>query len=440
MYQKYMKRVFDVIASFSAMLLLSPLFALISLLVRMMLGKPVLFLQKRPGYQEKLFILYKFRTMTDQKDDKGKLLPDERRITRFGKLLRSTSMDELPELFNVLKGDMSLVGPRPLLLRYLPYYTEEERKRSLVKPGITGPAQISGRNALSWEERFRLDLEYVKQVSFLGDLKILLQTLVAVLKRKDILVGKEHVMEDFDVVRKREQEKDRRAEPQGNKAVIRYLTQEDLIRYESILVRLLEENMQINFPEYTKRLADDAYEPSPDNKQTVYRKPEYFHSYVTKALQDMKDYQSTGSAILIGAFSAGRIIGFLWAYRRQFLKERRIHISHIIVNKEERSGGVGSAMLLFLEEMARKEGITKLELVTSAGNEATLRFYAAKGFLITRHQLEKVLADEEVLPEQAGLPGQTKLSEQAVLPGDPKLSEDKGSMEEDYDNRKVREE
>lgn len=204
MYRKYIKRLLDIILSFLALLILLPVISVVALLVRVKLGSPVIFKQKRPGKNEKIFTLYKFRSMTDKKDEKGNLLPDDERITRFGKLLRSTSLDELPELFNILKGDMSIVGPRPLLIRYLPFYREEERLRSSVRPGITGLAQINGRNALSWDERFAQDLIYVKRLSFLYDIKILLKTVSVVFLRKDILVGTEHVLQDLDVERKGE--------------------------------------------------------------------------------------------------------------------------------------------------------------------------------------------------------------------------------------------
>ncbi len=166
-----------------------------------------MFTQERPGKKEKIFKLYKFRSMTDERDENGQLLPDEVRLTRFGKLLRSTSLDELPELFNILKGDMSLIGPRPLLVKYLPYYTEEERHRHDVRPGLTGLAQVNGRNALGWEDRFAYDLEYVEKCSLLMDLKILGMTVGKVLKRTGTLSGADQTVADFDVYRKAGKEK-----------------------------------------------------------------------------------------------------------------------------------------------------------------------------------------------------------------------------------------
>ncbi|MFG6338145.1 MAG: sugar transferase [Lachnospiraceae bacterium] len=207
MYKKCFKRCLDFLLSLCGIVVLSPILAVLAVLVRVKLGSPVLFHQERPGRHEKIFKLYKFRSMTDEKDADGNLLPDEVRLTRFGKLLRSTSLDELPELFNILKGDMSLIGPRPLLVRYLPYYTEEERHRHDVRPGLTGLAQVNGRNALGWEDRFRYDLDYVNHISLGLDLKIIGMTVGKVLKRSGTLSGAEQTVADFDVYRKGQREK-----------------------------------------------------------------------------------------------------------------------------------------------------------------------------------------------------------------------------------------
>ena len=186
MYRHFFKRFFDIVLSFCALVVLSPVLLVLAILVRLKLGRPVVFRQERPGKDEKIFQLCKFRSMTDQRDGNGKLLPDEVRLTKFGKALRSTSLDELPELWNILKGDMSIVGPRPLLVKYLPYYTEEERQRHDVRPGLTGLAQVNGRNFITWEETFAYDVEYVQNVTLLEDLKIIFQTVVKVLRRADI--------------------------------------------------------------------------------------------------------------------------------------------------------------------------------------------------------------------------------------------------------------
>ena len=186
LYEKYFKRPLDVILSGTALVVLSPVMGVTALLVRKKLGSPVLFTQDRPGRGEKIFKLCKFRSMTDKRDENGKLLPDAVRLTKFGRVLRSTSLDELPELWNIFKGDMSIVGPRPLLVEYLPYYTEEEHQRHDVRPGLTGLAQIHGRNYLMWDERIGLDIVYVNKITFAGDLKIILQTVDKVIRRADV--------------------------------------------------------------------------------------------------------------------------------------------------------------------------------------------------------------------------------------------------------------
>lgn len=200
-YERYIKRILDIILSGIAIIFLSPVILFIALFVKYKLGSPIIFSQARPGKNEKLFRLYKFRTMTDKRDSDGNLLSDEKRTTQFGRFLRSTSMDELPELINIFKGDMSIVGPRPLLERYLPYYKSEERVRHSVRPGLTGLAQISGRNNLGWDERLALDIDYVKDISFINDCRIILNTIIKVLKRSDIATGDQLIMKNLDVER-----------------------------------------------------------------------------------------------------------------------------------------------------------------------------------------------------------------------------------------------
>ena len=197
MYRKYIKRLLDFILSLFAIIILSPVLLIVALLVRIKLGSPVIFKQKRPGLNEKIFTLYKFRTMTDAKDEQGNLLPDEIRLTKFEKLLRSTSLDELPELFNTLKGDMSIVGPRPLLVRYLPLYNEHQKHRHDVRPGFTGYAQCNGRNAISWEEKFDLDVYYTKNLTLFMDIKIIIKTVKVVLFREGISSETSVTMEEF---------------------------------------------------------------------------------------------------------------------------------------------------------------------------------------------------------------------------------------------------
>ena len=197
-YEKYFKRLFDFVCSLVAIILFSWLFLIIGLLVRMKLGSPVLFKQARPGKNEKIFNMYKFRTMTDDRDEAGDLLPDEIRLTSFGKWLRSTSLDDLPELFNILKGDMSFVGPRPLLVRDMVFMTEQQRERHSVRQGLTGLAQINGRNNILWQDKLEWDAKYIREITFLGDLKIILQTIhTAFIKREGITDGDMATAEDF---------------------------------------------------------------------------------------------------------------------------------------------------------------------------------------------------------------------------------------------------
>ena len=197
MYKRFVKRCLDFLLSLAALIILSPVLLLVAILVRCKLGSPILFKQKRPGLHEKIFCMYKFRTMTDAKDADGNLLSDEVRLTKFGKLLRSTSLDELPELFNILKGDMAIVGPRPLLVQYLPRYNERQHHRHDVRPGFTGLAQVNGRNSISWQEKFEWDVKYVEQVSFLMDVKIIVKTVGVVLKRDGISSDTSVTMEEF---------------------------------------------------------------------------------------------------------------------------------------------------------------------------------------------------------------------------------------------------
>lgn len=196
-YEKYFKRPFDFTCGMLAVFVFWWLYLTIAVLVRINLGSPVLFTQDRPGKDEKIFKLYKFRTMTDKRDEHGELLPDEVRLTEFGKLLRATSLDELPEAFNIIRGDMSVIGPRPLLIQYLSLYSEVQKHRHDVRPGLSGHAQAHGRNAVSWEDKFKMDVEYANHITFLGDLRIIIKTLVNVLKREGISSETSATMEEF---------------------------------------------------------------------------------------------------------------------------------------------------------------------------------------------------------------------------------------------------
>ncbi|MEC2159789.1 sugar transferase [Virgibacillus halodenitrificans] len=205
-YRRLVKRPMDFIFSLIAIIVLSPVLLIVALLVRTKLGSPVLFKQKRPGLNEEFFMMYKFRTMTDERNDKGELLPDSVRLTKFGRLLRSTSLDELPELFNILKGDMSIIGPRPLLVQYLPLYNNHQKRRHEVRPGLSGLAQVSGRNAISWEKKFNLDVEYVDNVSFIEDWKIIFLTIKKVFVREGINSETAATIEPFKGTKKERME------------------------------------------------------------------------------------------------------------------------------------------------------------------------------------------------------------------------------------------
>ena len=199
-YEKYFKRPLDLFCGLAAVIVFWWLYLILAILVRLKLGSPVLFTQERPGKDEKIFKLYKFRTMTDARDENGNLLPDEVRLTRFGKMLRATSLDELPEAFNIIKGEMSVIGPRPLLVRYLPYYTAQEHIRHDVRPGLSGLAQVNGRNTISWEEKFAYDVDYVNHITFRGDIKIIIDTAKKVFVKSEGIAL--NALEDFDEYRK----------------------------------------------------------------------------------------------------------------------------------------------------------------------------------------------------------------------------------------------
>lgn len=205
-YRRIVKRPMDFVISLIAIIILSLVFLVVAILVRMKQGSPVIFKQKRPGLNEKIFTMYKFRTMTDEKDETGELLPDSVRLTKFGRFLRSTSLDELPELFNILKGDMSIVGPRPLAVQYLPFYSHEERRRHSVRPGLTGLAQVNGRNALDWEEKFLYDLKYIEQISFKKDILVIGKTVKKIFERTGI--GERGVDSPIDFDKYRQMQKE----------------------------------------------------------------------------------------------------------------------------------------------------------------------------------------------------------------------------------------
>lgn len=207
-YRKFIKRALDLLVSIIGLICISPILLVIAIMVRIKIGSPIIFKQQRPGLDEKIFTLYKFRTMSNEKDQNGKLLTDSKRLNEFGKMLRRSSLDELPELFNIIKGEMSIIGPRPLLIKYLPYYSQAEKIRHSVRPGLTGLAQISGRNLLKWDSRLAKDVEYVKNISFRIDTKIFIKTILKVVKKDGIIVTDQSFQRDLDIERSQNADKE----------------------------------------------------------------------------------------------------------------------------------------------------------------------------------------------------------------------------------------
>ena len=352
MYRKFIKRFLDFILSLIALIILSPILLIIYILVRIKLGKPAIFKQERPGKNEKIFTLYKFRTMTDEKDKDGNLLPDEKRLTKFGKILRSTSLDELPELVNILKGDMSIVGPRPLLVRYLPYYTEEERHRHDVRPGLTGLAQIHGRNTTNWTDRFKYDVEYTHKITFLGDLKILFKTIMKVIKKEDILVGKEQILLNLDEERK--------------------MNEIELKEFDIETVNKYKEEIKL----YLKDVLDENGISNDNNR-------------IEKIMGEMKQFIEDKSAIIIGAFQKEKLLGFIWGYKTSTNDKNRIHINYFVVDEKCRKQGIGSQLIEKIYEIAKEMQIQEVELMVTTKNATAVNFYKKQGFEEERVKLCK---------------------------------------------------
>lgn len=348
MYEKYLKRIMDCLLSGIALVCFSPVILIIALLVRFKLGTPIIYKQNRPGRNEKLFKLFKFRSMTNETDEDGNLLPDEKRLSRFGRILRATSLDELPELVNIFKGDMSIVGPRPLLIRYLPFYKEEERARHSVRPGLTGLAQINGRNNLDWNTRINFDIQYVKHITFVGDMKIILQTIGKVLKKSDIASGEELIMQDLDKER----------EWMVKMIDIQYIKMntDDIEKYRNELILLmrmiLADNISQNYP-------GDLAE-----------------QYVSK----MSDYVSDGSAIIFGAVHEGILVGFSWAYEMTIFGERRMHVDMIGVDLKFRRSGIAKKLLEKQIKEAKKCNIYIIEAMTTKANKNSYNWFHSIGF------------------------------------------------------------
>ncbi len=333
MYEKYIKRLLDFILSLVALIILMPLMIIVYIAVRIKMGKPAIFKQPRPGKDEKVFTLYKFRTMAEKKDKHGELLPDVERVTKFGKFLRNTSIDELPELINILKGDMSIVGPRPLEVRYLPYYNENEKHRHDARPGLTGLAQVNGRNGLNWENRFEYDIEYVNNITFINDVKILFKTFYKVVKKDNVIIAGTGNVKNFDIERKE---------------TIRRLNCNDIEDNEKVL------------KEYIEDLRKEYYNGD-------------INEEVDRIYNNMKNFTTDGTAIILGLYILEELQGFIWGYKEN---DDTIHVNYFYVRDEYRKFGFGKKLLANLEKVVRKN----IELNVDKNNVNAYRFYLKSGF------------------------------------------------------------
>lgn len=333
MYQKYVKRLLDIIVSLIFLIVLSPVILIVAILVRVNLGAPVIFKQERPGKNEKIFRLYKFRSMSDKKDENGKLLPDKERLTKFGKILRASSLDELPELVNILKGDMSLIGPRPLTVGYLPYYSEIERHRHDVRPGLTGLAQVNGRNALNWDRRFEYDIEYVNNISFINDVRILFKTFYKVIKKEDIIISGTGNVKNLNIERKE---------------IIKRLNSKEINDNEKILKQYIEE------------LRKKYYKGNIEEE-------------VNRIYKNMRIFTEDETAIILGLYILDELKGFIWGYEAN---NDIVHVNYFYICDKYRRFGFGKKMLSNLEELVQKD----IELNVDKNNIKAYGFYLNNGF------------------------------------------------------------
>lgn len=344
MYEKNIKRLLDIVLSIVILLIASPFLMIICFLIKIKLGGPIIFKQLRPGKNSELFVLYKFRTMIEKYDSNGNLLPDIERINKFGNFLRNTSLDEIPELINVIKGDMSIVGPRPLLVKYLEFYTQKEIKRHSVRPGITGLAQINGRNSANWSQKFEKDLEYINNITFYGDLKIILKTFIKVIKKDGIIIKQKNPILDLD---------DERRKP--------------LINVKEISLEILvekEENIKSNIKELLMITNIDNVEE------------------IENVYNNMIKFKKDKTAILFGAFDKknNNLVGFIWGYE----KIGKLHINYFYINKGYRGKGVGQKLINSMYEKAKEKNIDTIELMVGSKNTNAMKFYKKQGFISER--------------------------------------------------------
>lgn len=355
-YRNYGKRLLDLFLALALLIILSPVFCLLAVSIRISLGSPVIFRQRRPGRNEKMFTLYKFRTMADKADALGRLLPDSERLTGFGRFLKSTSLDELPELINILRGDMSFIGPRPLLARYLPYYREEERLRHLIRPGLSGLAQIHGRNYLGWDKWLAYDVQYVNTVSLFLDLKIIVKTLRKVLYRDGFAVTDLLPLKDLD-------------EERSNFLWFGKLSSGDFSAHKEEIKAFLIALYETNYPSAnlnSKELGEEK-------------------------VNQLEHYIETGKAVLFGVIKQSELIGFLWAFPYELAGEARLHVNQFIVASKYRGMGIGTRLLQEAEDYAFEAGIPSVDLFVAENNTKAMEFYEASGYKTERRGMKKKL-------------------------------------------------
>ncbi len=343
-YRKYGKRILDIALSLTAIVILSPLLLVLSILVLIFMGWPIIFKQPRPGKNEKIFNMYKFRTMTNAKDESGELLPDSERLPKFGKFLRSTSLDELPELFCILFGKMSFVGPRPLLVKYLPYYTEKERLRHSIRPGLTGFAQVNGRNLSNWNKRFKHDIKYVENLSFRADLKIIFETAKNILMKKDLLV---------------------------------------LPSTQSNFKNLDEERRRLK--NHIKKINSSTFEKHKSNIYSCLNELISNDQDTKKALIDMKKYLENGTANVYANIDKSTVRGLVWGYK---IANKTMHINYLVVREGYKGQKIGSELLSsFIED----NKAMNIELLVKKENSRAISFYKKFNFVSFAHNEEKII-------------------------------------------------
>lgn len=365
---KYCKRFLDVGVSLIALILLSPIMLVFFIWLSFTnKGAGVFYLQERPGKDGKLFKIIKLKTMTDERDAEGNLLPDEQRITKVGRIARSTSIDELPQLINVIKGEMSLVGPRPLTVYYSRLYDDSQKRRLEVRPGITGWAQVHGRSHCKLSEKFKLDVWYVDHCSFLLDIKIVWMTIVNVFLRKDIGEGNRDMAAIDDL---------------GFEGRIKRM----IAAEKSVLSGpvLLNRDQCV---QYKTRLAGFYY----SNIRSCSCLDGFSYGDAESKIDGMIEHVADGSAMVFGMFDGTDLIGYVWAYEHPFREEARVYVSEIHVDEAYRNRGVGKQLLQAVERVAKERGIGALYIHAEGDNEGAIRLYGKEGFVVERVQLRKAL-------------------------------------------------